>query len=739
MQDAQEYPNLSHEASNINNGTAHPFYDRVSPPPSPTGKSQQFGTIDLPCLTYVSPASHLSTKMDVGEVTCLHTPSWHDNEVFDEAERQPIKVFVGCANGLVLEYIVGHSIESADCISVLGEHEGIVSCIVSSKMCFYSASYDGTMIEWSKSGKRVHTFLSDKRQPLRTILALDDEVYTGSVGGVITAFHVYNRSLLRMFQISNAPVLQLCSYNKTTIVSGSADGHVILWQRMDGYPSRVVRSTTCAVNALEVHSDGYAFAATHANLASLPLPDDEEPLTSLQIKTRSAERLKTEEQRNEEEKILQQLSNTPECLSWDLTTGWKEHKFPADATCLILHEHTECGQKQVYLVSGHQDGSVRVWLTQGRSEDTITAGKLLAKWNNELAEAEVKLEELREIEEREANIALAAKNARRPYFGLSLLLTASLDEDSLNDTLLSGMSLLEGSSKPTLHRKEATPSLNVLFRNSVEYSPELLWSGLFVLNRHVIADEMAPSISAKDDVDNQREIIARIRERATEADRSITDLLAKGQLLKTLLALTGPVTALAAHKGVLFGACENTIAGWDLRSGRHRESFTNVDGLTNTILLRNRIMCAVNSSYGVTTWYSHLLEQEERSYDLQRAQGFSVSDTGVDRTHYLPQQVLCLLPDMTPERPCLSHSSPLPDSSLSHEDLTQRFANLKRHPRDTTIPLSSFSTMWNALEHCGVNPHPTEASLAKWMTLPAGCDTVPYEKFASCILKYSAR
>ena len=724
---------------------------RVAPADTPrgvAGSNDDFQTISRHCLTYVSPATHLVNKLGDGEaagltVTCMHAPAYQDDGYIESTERQAIKLIVGLSDGRLLEYCVGNCIEDWDSVEDLGSHGDQVSCVVSTHRRLYSCAHDGVMMEWSKAGKLVHRF-DRGTGPLLTILALEDELYAGSVRGCVTAWHAYNRQHLRTFGISPAPVLHLCSYNKRMIVSGSGDGYVTLWQRMDGYPSRVLRVTTCGVTSLAVHPDGFAFSSSHPNLASGPLPPDDAPPTAQDVKA-LAEQRKLHSLLHDSDKAERQLSGTPECFSFDLTTGWKEHKFPEDTTCVLLHEAAAqpSGALHNYLVTGHQDGTVRVWLTQGRSEDTITAGRLLQKWNAELAEAEAELEVLRRAEEMEADIALASKSARRPYFGLSLLLTASLEKNSMSDTLRPGMELLGGSSKPLLARPEATPALNVLFRNSVEYSPELMWSGLLVLNRHVIADELAPSIEAKERVDRQREVIASIRERATEADRSIIDLMAKGQLYKSLSALANPVTAIAAHKGFVFGASQGMIAGWDLHTGRHCESFTEVHGMTRSIVVKRHVMCAVNSSYGVTTWYSKLLA----SADSPGGDAAGEAGGGGLRAE---RHSLCILPEMRPSKPCLFHSVSVP--AIQRNELAAEFATLVAGggggggsgggvavAEGATIPLSVFRTYWDGLEHCGVNPCPTEAALRKWLGILPSSNTVSLHHFSSAMLTYAAR
>eukprot|EP01064_Diplonema_japonicum_P012517 TRINITY_DN19956_c0_g1_i1.p1 TRINITY_DN19956_c0_g1~~TRINITY_DN19956_c0_g1_i1.p1 ORF type:complete len:677 (+),score=141.13 TRINITY_DN19956_c0_g1_i1:87-2033(+) len=642
-----------------------------------------------PCLVHIHRTRGL--KVEGGRICCLHTPVW--------TGAQRTALITGAEDGEVREYELrrGDTTDETECVAVYGRHDELVSEIGSltgpDGGRTFTISHDGTMREWDR-GECVHIF-DAARGGLIALLVMPDEIYTSTVRGDIIAWHARNRALLRVFSVSSAPVPHLAAFNKPCIVSGSSDGHVCLWQRKEGNPpKRILKGLTDAISSLVVHPDGFAYSSTAVNPAEFPLPET----------LPTADDIKHNRRPFKPSKPIQ-----GGCISWDLATGWQGQVFPPDVTTLRLYKYEPTVDKSLrercstVLVTGHEDGKVRVWLTEGRSTESLEASKDSNSLNAILAQAEAELEELRRIEEHESDIVKAAKEARKPFFGLSLLLTAGLDRGR------EGLDCLGGSSKGIILRDEITPALNTLFRNSLDARPDLLWSGLSTLHRHVLADESETAVLAKEAVDKKREEIAQIRELAVAADRNISELLTKGQILQTLRALTKPVTAVAASHGVVYGACEGMVTGWDLKTGKHLETLHGLEGTTRQIILNHGWVTALGEQ--ATSWQSMIMPPEARQVPK-----------AAHESYYMP------LP--TPQ-PYLAHSIPSPGVNVTEAEINALWEKLNP-TKQATIPAKRFLDYWYTLDQYGVEPN--RKAFAKSVG-----ETVGYEKFSMLILGYAQK
>eukprot|EP01063_Lacrimia_lanifica_P029320 TRINITY_DN4450_c0_g2_i1.p1 TRINITY_DN4450_c0_g2~~TRINITY_DN4450_c0_g2_i1.p1 ORF type:complete len:737 (+),score=245.36 TRINITY_DN4450_c0_g2_i1:26-2212(+) len=701
------------------------------------------GKIDIPVPMHVSPCSNLASLSDVGTVTALHTPDW-----IDRPECESV-VLVGCEDGRIFEYTVGSTgAEGHRQVEYANAHDETVTVIASSDLVpldkvAFSLSHDGTMREWSadadKGGDRFMYKYTGDVGPLLSILLMQDEIYTGTMDGLIVAWHVINRTLLRCYSVSPKPVTSICAYNRLMIVSGSADGHVTLWMRKDGYAVREMRSSDQPVTDLCIDPNGFAFSCSARNPAALPFP--EVVRTAKQIKERS-EAMLTEGNANlspraggKKRRSQLPIASRTECVSWDLSTGWKEHRFPEDTTCLALHKFSNVGMNLMndmpesenvgLLVSGHERGMVNVWLTESRSADTLNTMRDLDRWNKELDEAILQLEKLQAVESTLFAEAMQDKNSSRPWFGLGAILTAGQKGMATDNPV--GLNLLQNASQPTLHRPLLFQSLREVFRNSIDADPERRWPGLSTLMLHVNAIQLADLLQAIDAVKKQEEVLAVLRERSTALDRNATDLLTKGQLLKTLCGIKVPITCVAACGMNVVAGCADGVATWDLRSGRCREFLHGLVGVPRHVVVKNNVVWAIDAENGVQAWWSALLGTDKQNPAHNR------------RIAEKPHQYCLLLPDYT-ER-AAKHTRTLPIPHVAHEDsdLQDMWQGLGPTKETATVPLDKFVAYYNALEHCGVGPF-SENEIARMMRLkPTAPRQVSYDQFAVCMMRYAAR
>ena len=514
------------------------------------------------CLIYITTSREL--PCEDSDVTFVHLPKWGTQD------DRNLLLIVGLDNGSVLEYDIHESCID-ECIPTMTHrgHNDTISAIdtINEGKRILTISHDGTFIEWKKESLKSYVFNKNdiQKPPLLSLLLMLDEFYTGDVQGSIKAYHSSNKQFLRRHRVNSSPVTHIKHYNNSCFISGHMDGRICLWQRKEEVPPRrVLRGLNTALSGLAVHPEGFAYASTGGCTSDVLVRSL--PLDSLS---------------NDVIKTLNSTSRLPidrVSLSWDLTSGWQDQLFPSDISCMFLYtDDTDSGDniskkpddtiKEYRLITGHFDGKVKVcslltifivlihyiketltqvWLTEGRSSEAIAASRKCIYLNDKLYAAERELEDLRIIEEREFEVLTSIKHSRKPYFGLTLLLTSATEITRL----LPGINCLKNSTRVRPAEDDLTPDLNKVFQNSLDSRPELLWTGLQALRRHVAAEEAGPAVRAKDAVDAKREEIAQVRELAVAADRNITDILAKGQLLQSMSALSSSITVISASAGM---------------------------------------------------------------------------------------------------------------------------------------------------------------------------------------------
>eukprot|EP01060_Flectonema_neradi_P038410 TRINITY_DN8040_c0_g1_i1.p1 TRINITY_DN8040_c0_g1~~TRINITY_DN8040_c0_g1_i1.p1 ORF type:complete len:675 (+),score=91.14 TRINITY_DN8040_c0_g1_i1:96-2120(+) len=646
------------------------------------------------CLTHITTSREL--PCEGADVTFIHFPKWGTH---DEGW---LRLIIGLEDGDVLSYVINDSDIEDRCMPSTYHrgHEDTVTCIdtIKEKKRILTISHDGTFREWH-DGDTDFCYVYNKndihRPSLLSLLLMCDEFYIGDVEGNIKAYHSNNRQFLRNLRLNASPITHLRYYNSSSFLAGQMDGKICLWRRKEEVPPRrILRGLQSGLSGLEVHPEGFAYASNIPTRDSLQRLLQNIPLESL-----SAEAVKGLN--------FSKGSLDTSSFSWDLTSGWQDQLFPNDITCMELYLQGTVAEGSCTggnrLITGHTDGTVKMWLTEGRSSEAIAASRKCKLLNDKLYKAEKELEDLRKVEEREFAILEAIKNTRKPYFGLNLLLTSAEPEDGDTPPNLPGMTCLKNSTRLRPAEDDLTPSLNKVFQNSLDARPELLWTGLQALRRHIASDEAAQAVKSKDSVDAKREVIAQIRELAVAADRNISDILSKGQLLRTLKGLKMSVTALSASAGMVYASSRGDIRGWDMESGVQKESLMGLEGSAKSLAISGRHVIA-SDSRGVLVWKPKMLPQNCRSRIRQSVYEcrYMLPKIGIDAdtSHVLSYSVV-------------------PSDVVEPSMISSAFDALSHNGQH--IHVSKFMSYWNSLEHYGLPQQCNKIKSILASPLRSGC------------------
>eukprot|EP01062_Namystynia_karyoxenos_P083525 TRINITY_DN9616_c0_g1_i1.p1 TRINITY_DN9616_c0_g1~~TRINITY_DN9616_c0_g1_i1.p1 ORF type:complete len:759 (+),score=217.75 TRINITY_DN9616_c0_g1_i1:77-2278(+) len=641
----------------------------------------------FPGQVFVTPARSLGGHDD--DIMCLHVPAWAEGGGDVE-----LRVITGSADGTARLFNPfephGVSDEVAPDVAFRGHAEAVsaVGTLRDGKRIF-TASHDGTLKEWTCAGEEVHTY-EGHEGPVLDLVCMPDELYSASSDCTVIAWHTRTRKRVRDFTGHTGPVVSLHLTGERGLVTASADGTLRLWARKDGAPvQRVYDAGGGPIGAVSVHAPSdLLVAATFPNPAAPRLP--EAVASAAELKSRAR-------------RLSEQSTVEPSCRCWTLSSAWDRQRFPGDVTCLLVHSAWASGPaRSATLISGHNSGECCAWLIEGSD---ATARRLQGEVDVHTARLdalEAKLEELRVAERFSMEVYAAQKAARRCWFGLTQLFTSAHGGIEHRPGLCA---IQEVSKQPVLASdrvleqagRTALPGLHTLLANSINQRPELLWSGLVVLDRHCAAGEADVARAAKDAVDAVREEIAVVRQAAVVLDRKLSAYLRQGQLYRRFKGkgLLGPVTAVAAAGKMVYAAASGgDVWGWDLGSGHLLER---LHGLGQPL--------RVLTNYG----------------------GRLLGAGGRCAAVWCPPEAATLVPPppKIPPPPRVVAPPPEPDSTtavlhrqlrtgagalLTEQQLREAFARFDADSNGR-ISREEFMAFWDSLEHCGTADHRREAEV----------------------------
>lgn len=115
-----------------------------------------------------------------------------------------------------------------------------------------SASEDGSVRLWYRQTLRCGAVL-EADQPLRTLLVMDDEIWTGDIGGRVTRWRrgAGGWTIAARFDAHHAAIRRLRRVGETLVASCGEDGALRVWDRAGGAPVFEARHDNFVTDALD--------------------------------------------------------------------------------------------------------------------------------------------------------------------------------------------------------------------------------------------------------------------------------------------------------------------------------------------------------------------------------------------------------------------------------------------------------------------------------------------------------